>query len=47
MQLEELKLVAAGNIINLRTAAGLTQAFGGFLSPISFPAGKKPDRRRQ
>ena len=26
MQLEELKLVAAGNIINLRTAAGLTQA---------------------
>ena len=26
MQLEELKLVAAGNIINLRTAAGMTQA---------------------
>ena len=26
MQLEELKLVAAGNLINLRTAAGLTQA---------------------
>ena len=26
MQLDELKLVAAGNIINLRTAAGLTQA---------------------
>lgn len=26
MQLEELKLVAAGNLINLRTGAGLTQA---------------------
>ena len=26
MQLDELKLVAAGNIINLRTAAGMTQA---------------------
>ncbi len=26
MQLDELKLVSAGNIINLRTAAGLTQA---------------------
>lgn len=26
MQLDELKLVAAGNLINLRTAAGLTQA---------------------
>ena len=26
MQLEELKLVAAGNLINLRTAAGMTQA---------------------
>lgn len=26
MQLEELKLVVAGNLINLRTAAGLTQA---------------------
>ena len=26
MQLDELKLVAAGNLINLRTAAGMTQA---------------------
>ena len=26
MQLEELKLVAAGNLINLRTASGMTQA---------------------
>lgn len=26
MQLEELRLVAAGNLINLRTAAGMTQA---------------------
>ena len=26
MQLDELKLVAAGNLINLRTASGMTQA---------------------